>query len=53
MSTPSGVVGLVVLLVAAMAWLAFGWNRLKHARPQAARWVTVAVGALMVMRLLL
>lgn len=43
----------VVLLVAAMAWLAFVWNHLKHARPQAARWAAVAVGALMVVRLLL
>ena len=51
--TPVQTLLVVVLLVAAMAWLAFGWNRLKHARPQAARWVTVAVGALMVMRLLL
>lgn len=51
--TPGQTLLVVVLLVAAMAWLAFGWNRLKHARPRAARWTAIGVGVLMVVRLLL
>lgn len=50
--TPLQTLWVVVALVAAMTWLAFGWNRLKHARPQAARWAAGAVGVLMVVRLL-
>ena len=35
----------VVVLVAAMTLLAWQWNRLKHHRPQVARWLTVGTGA--------
>jgi acyltransferase len=36
---PTGMFGVVVLLVSAMAGLASWWNWLKHARPRAALWV--------------
>lgn len=51
--TPWQTLLVVVLLVAGMAWLAFAWNRLKHAKPRAARWAAIGVGVLMVVRLLL
>lgn len=48
---PWGMLITVVLLVAAMALLASGWNRLKHARPRAARRVSIAAGLAMTARL--
>jgi uncharacterized membrane protein len=42
----------VVAVVAPMIVLAVFWNRLKHARPTAARWVSVAAGAALIGRLL-
>ena len=38
----------VVAIVGAMFLLAWHWNRLKHHRPRAARWISVATGAAMV-----
>jgi hypothetical protein len=35
-----------------MIVLAVFWNRLKHTRPTAARWVSVAAGAALIGRLL-
>jgi uncharacterized membrane protein len=43
---------LVVAVAAPMIALAWQWNGLKHARPRAARWVSLAVGAVLVARLL-
>ncbi len=41
-------VGVVVVIEAAMVLLAWQWNRLKHHRPRTARWISFAVGALLV-----
>jgi uncharacterized membrane protein len=41
-------VAAVVLPMIALAWQ---WNNLKHTRPQAARWVSIAVGIVLVVRL--
>lgn len=49
---PGGVFACVVLLVAGMTALAWYWNRGKHFRPRAARWVTVAAMTLLLVRLL-
>ncbi|MBI2187676.1 MAG: DUF1624 domain-containing protein [Acidobacteria bacterium] len=38
-------------VVGAMVALAWQWNRLKHARPVAARWVALATGVVLVARL--
>lgn len=42
----------VVVVVVAMIALAWQWNNLKHTRPNAARWVSVTAGALLIARLL-
>jgi uncharacterized membrane protein len=39
-------------VVGAMVALAWHWNRLKHVRPAVARWVAMAVGVLLVARLI-
>jgi hypothetical protein len=41
-----------VAVVVPMIALAWHWNALKHTRPKAARWVSVAIGAILVARLL-
>jgi hypothetical protein len=41
-------VAAVVLPMIALAWQ---WNNLKHTRPQAARWVSIVVGIVLVVRL--
>ncbi|NOT25809.1 MAG: DUF1624 domain-containing protein [Acidobacteria bacterium] len=42
----------VAAVVVPMIALAWQWNNLKHTRPQAARWVSIAVGTVLVVRLL-
>lgn len=42
----------VLMLITAMAGLAWYWNWWKHARPRAARWTSIAVGGLLLYRLL-
>lgn len=42
----------VAAVVVPMIALAWHWNGLKHAQPRAARWVSVATGALLVARLI-
>jgi hypothetical protein len=49
---PGGTVFYVILLLAAMAGLALYWNWWKHTRPRLARWTALAVGGLLVYRLL-
>jgi acyltransferase len=49
---PGQTVMYVVLLLAAMAGLALYWNWWKHTRPRLARWTAIAVGVLLVYRLL-
>jgi acyltransferase len=49
---PGQTVFYVVLLLAAMFGLALYWNWWKHTRPRLARWTAVAVGGLLVYRLL-
>ena len=39
----TGAAAIVVAIVALMVLLAWGWNRLKHTRPEAGRWVMAAV----------
>jgi TRAP-type C4-dicarboxylate transport system permease large subunit len=39
--SPIRVLGIVVVLLAAMTALAWQWNWMKHASPRAARWITV------------
>jgi uncharacterized membrane protein len=41
-----------VAVAAVMIALAFRWNRLKHVRPKAARWVTATAGIVLTARLL-
>ena len=41
--SPLATVGFVVAVVLPMIGLAWCWNRLKHASPSAARWVTVGI----------
>jgi uncharacterized membrane protein len=43
--TPGQTFGATVAILAAMTLLAWEWNRWKHVRPRAARWVSMAVGA--------
>ena len=43
--SPWATLFVIVVLVAAMVALAWQWNRLKHHRPQVARWLTVGTGA--------
>ena len=50
--SPLTTVVAVLAVVTAMIALAWRWNHFKHVRPRAARWVTVAVGAVLVGRLL-
>jgi uncharacterized membrane protein len=49
---PAQTVLVVVLLLAAMAGLASYWNWWKHTRPRLARWTALAIGGLLVYRLL-
>lgn len=49
---PAATVLVVVVLMAAMVGLAWMWNGLKHARPRLARRISVAVGACLVLLLL-
>jgi uncharacterized membrane protein len=49
---PGGTVFYVILLLATMAGLALYWNWWKHTRPRLARWTALAVGGLLVYRLL-
>jgi uncharacterized membrane protein len=50
--SPGQTVLYVLLLLAAMAGLALYWNWWKHTRPRAARWTALAVGGLLLFRLL-
>jgi len=49
---PLATLGVVLAMLAAMVLLAWQWNRLKHAHPRAARWVSTAVGAWLMVNLL-
>jgi uncharacterized membrane protein len=42
-------VGLVIVSMGGLAWY---WNWWKHVRPRAARWISLAAGALLILRLL-
>jgi hypothetical protein len=46
--SPRATVLVVIALIASMTVLAWQWNRLKHQRPQVARWVTVGTGVTLV-----
>ena len=48
---PGAMLLVVILLVCAMAALAWGWNRLKHTRPRTARWVSIGTAAVLIWRL--
>ena len=50
--TPLELVPVVLALIAGMALLASEWNWLKHTRPRMARFVAVAVGVMMAIRLM-
>ena len=50
--TPMATVFASLAVVGAMCGLAWQWNRLKHVKPQAARWVSAGAGAVLVARLL-
>ena len=50
--TPAQTIGFVILVVSSMAALAWYWNGFKHVRPRAARVLTYAVGAFLLIRLL-
>jgi uncharacterized membrane protein len=49
---PQQMLLLVVLLIAAMTLLAWYWNWWKHTQPRAARWMSVAAGAVLFFRLI-
>ena len=49
---PGRVLFFVVLVIGSMVALAWYWNRWKHVRPRTARWMSFAVGALLVYALL-
>lgn len=49
---PGAVVMVVLLLVGAMAGLAWYWNWWKHVRPRAARWTAIAAMTALVVKLL-
>ena len=50
---PLGATALASLaVIGAMVALAWHWNRLKHVRPVAARWIAVAAGVVLVARLI-
>jgi hypothetical protein len=48
---PGGTVLSVVVLITAMAGLAWYWNWFKHTRPRAARWTAFGIGGWLVYRL--
>ncbi|MBI3047267.1 MAG: DUF1624 domain-containing protein [Acidobacteria bacterium] len=48
----AGTALMAVAVVAAMVALAWHWNRLKHIRPVAARWISVTAGVVLVARLI-
>ena len=48
---PGATFAAVLLLMVAMATLAWYWNRLKHVRPRAARWTAIAAGVLLLAKL--
>ena len=50
LSLPATLLAVVAVMIPMIA-LAWHWNNLKHTRPQAARWVSIAVGTLLVVRL--
>lgn len=50
--TPLQLLPLIVLLISTMTLAAFGWNRLKHTHARVARWTTVVVASLLVLRLI-
>ena len=50
--TPLQTLFFVILVVGSMAVLAWYWNGFKHVRPWGARWLSYAVGAALVIRLL-
>jgi uncharacterized membrane protein len=50
--TPAQTIGFVIFVVSSMAALAWYWNGFKHVRPRAARVLTYAVGAILLIRLL-
>jgi hypothetical protein len=50
-STPLQTLLFVVFVVSSMAVLAWYWNGFKHLRPRGARWVSYAVGAALLIRL--
>jgi hypothetical protein len=50
--TPAQTFLVTVALLAAMTLLAWEWNRWKHVRPRAARWVSWAAGAWLIVALL-
>ena len=49
---PAVTAGVVGALLAAMIVLAWQWNRLKHVKPQTARWISMAAGASLIVMLL-
>lgn len=49
---PAATAAVTVALIAAMTALAWQWNRLKHVLPRTARWVSVALGAWLLLLLL-
>lgn len=50
--TPLQTLFFVALVVGSMALLAWYWNGFKHVRPRGAKWVSYAVGAALIIRLL-
>jgi uncharacterized membrane protein len=50
--TPGPTLLFVVLVIASMVGLAWYWNWWKHAAPRAARWISFAVGGVLLYRLL-
>jgi hypothetical protein len=50
--TPMQLLPIVVLLISSMALAAYGWNWLKHTHRNVAWWSSVAVGGLMLVRLI-
>jgi len=50
LSLPATLLAVAAVMIPMIA-LASQWNNLKHTRPQAARWVSIAVGILLVVRL--
>ena len=50
--TPLQTLFFVALVVSSMAVLAWYWNGFKHVRPRGAKWVSYAVGAALIIRLL-